>query len=326
MGRRRLDVAENVTTHYEEGWIISDIGHILFSILWAGIKLLCKILYRLCIALISSPCSLCIVLVFAAISIGSFFMFFPMLLNNTAFTFGGLNQVYENGYYTEARAALQSKHLLKLDKLKAETEQKQAENQKKKDVLKARRVQHELDGEEYNLTGEIQNSDYNEVSTAERIESYSNLFQRTPDITYRPATCKISQVKIGAYKYCLSPEEDPKPMTPTKCGFECVPDLSLAEYEAAMVIYNAKDRLGEFYRNFVGVKAWFKLFNVIGHHNAKVKFAQVFDKELGIICSAMEGRKFSHLESVKNVCGPFYKGSTPLLSDKAFSDDLYLVM
>lgn len=194
-----------------------------------------------------------------------------------------------------------------------------AANQKFADDIAAREVRQELEEKDYTLTQKEQKSKSNDVSTAERIVSFSYPLQLTPDITYRPATCKISAIKNGAYKYCLSATEDLTPMTPTKCGFECVPDLSYAEYEAAMVIYKAENRLGAFYHNHnsVGVKAWFKLFNVIGHDNAKVKFAQVFDKELGSICSAMEGRKFSHFESVKNVCRPFYQGQTLQLSSEA---------
>jgi hypothetical protein len=284
-------------------------------------------------SLFVNPTSLTAVLVFIfAVMLLFTFVFFG-LWNTGVSNLGGTRGVWNTAAAQrgeEANNAETNRETTALQNgVTVNREKNKAAIQKKKDDIEAREVLHALHKKNHDLTQEEQGADYNQVSThATKIEYYSNPFQLTPDIKYKAATCKISEVKDGSFTYCLSPVENHEPRSREQCGFECVPYLPNPEFKSAMDIYKAKDRKHAFETNSVGVKAWFKLFNVIGHHNAKEKFALVFDLKLESICSAMEDVELRELESVQNVCGPFYEKPPPLLSDKPFglNIDLYQVM
>ena len=282
--------------------------------------------------MILNPTSLIAILAFCFASmVGcALFLLFGWnpLVSNLAGTFGLASESHHTASARAGTAQTAREIQAINDGVRVNHAQNEAKIHKMRDDIDARRALNALHQEDHDLTQEEQGAVYNQVSThAKKIES-SNLFQLTPDITYKAATCKISEVKDGSFTYCLSPVENHEPRSREQCGFECVPHLSMAEFESAMDIYKAENRLGAFSTNSVGVKAWFKLFNVIGHHNAKEKFALVFDLKLESICSAMKDVELRELESVKNVCGPFYEKPPPLLSDKPFglNRDLYQVM
>lgn len=188
------------------------------------------------------------------------------------------------------------------------------------DNNKNAKKKHELNQEKKTLENQVQNADYNEVVFEPQVLASDSFSLFTSDIKYQVRRCKESAVKSGPFTFCLSNKEEHNTRLLQECGFECVPHLSKAEFDAAMVINEAQDRLGEFWDNVLGVKAWFKLFSVIGQHSAKEKFKHVFDAALEDICLQLEvdGGDLNYCLSVRNVCGLFKKG-LPLLSDKPHS-------
>jgi len=229
----------------------------------------------------------------------------------------------------------------------ASTAEHNADNQKMAEAAKSNNLQglyrnrvlednnnhlkrkHELTEEKKKLKDKVQNADYNVVVFEPQKLASDSYLPFTSDIKYQVRRCEESAVKSGPFTFCLSNTEQHNTRLLQECGFECVPHLSKAEFVAAMVINDAQDRLGEFWDNALGVKAWFKLFSVIGQHSAKEKFTHVFDAALEDICLQLnvEGGELTYCQSVQNVCGLFKKGP-PLLSSKPHSlnNDLYLVM
>lgn len=333
---RFLDVPFN-TTPSNKGQrsslnVWSILCRFVFSLLSTGIK----IFRGVCMALIANPYSLLMVLAFAFISAGSLMWMFPALWNNTLEALSGSEGTWNNGANTANLRAENSGHELNVtritnvparEQIRADAEKDLADihNQQLENDNNARQQRNKLVQQAIKIreqTKQVTREEGESISNtvyryAEPIESYTHRFQYVPDITgFLATTCEYTAVTNGPWTYCLSPQEDRKPISLKQCDFRCVPHLSHAEFRAAMAIYDAEKRWEACNNHLVGVKAWFKLFNVIGHHNAKGMFASVFQRTLEEMCAGAakieELRKF---ESVRDVCGPFYKGSTLLLSN-----------
>lgn len=194
--------------------------------------------------------------------------------------------------------------------------------QVQQDDIQHAKKKHELKKEKKNLEDEVRNANYNTIVFEPKKLASDSYLSFTSDIKYQVRRCEESAVKSGPFTFCLSNTEEHNTRLLQECGFECVPHLSRAEFDAAMVINEAQDRLGEFWDNALGVKAWFKLFSVIGQHSAKEKFEHVFDAALEDICLQLEVEDgdLNYCQSVRNVCGLFKKGP-PLVSDKPHSSN-----
>jgi hypothetical protein len=215
---------------------------------------------------------------------------------------------------TEAESAKKVRHVQQLrNTAEVHNAEGQTRNQIQSQTIAHLEDQHKNNQDQVTVQRKIQNADYNEVSKEPRKLASDSYLPFTSEPKYQVKLCEKSALKIGSFTYCLSATEKHEPRPLQDCGFECVPYLSKAEFKSAVDIFEAGNRLDALLSNFeasspnfIGVKAWFKLFSVIGHHNAKVKFTDVFDTQLAVICSFMEGEELGDFQSVQNVCGLFY--------------------
>ena len=270
--------------------------------------------------MILNPTSLTAVLAFCFASMVFLTFCFFGLYNTGVSNLAGTYGVAETSIAERGAEAERAKTARTVQRLYNAVEIHNAEglthNDIRKNGIAHLRDAHELFQQEAILQEKIKNADYNtgSVTEAEKIESSSYL-QLTPD-TYKVRTCEKSEYKKGSFIWCLSGQRTHEPRPLKSCGFECVPHLPKSEFDAAYDIYRAKDRKAAFETNDEGVIAWFEYFNVLGHTIAKDKFAQIFRVSLESMCaSAAKNVELVQLESVKNVCGPFYEKPTLLLSN-----------
>lgn len=274
------------------------------------------------LSLFVNPTSLIAVLVFIFAVMLWFTVCFFGLWNTGVGNLAGTWGVAETNVAQRGAEAENAKKDRYVRELRNTVEKHDAEgrtrNQIQKNTNAHLRDAHKLNEEEAALHEKMHNADYNtgSVIEAEKIGSSSYL-QLTPD-TYQVRTCEKSEYKKGIFTWCLSGKRTHEPRPLKSCGFECVPYLPKLEFDAAVDIFQAKDRKAAFETNDEGVIAWFEYFNVLGHTIAKEKFAQIFRVSLESMCaSAAKNVELVQLESVKNVCGPFYPSPTPRLSSNA---------